>query len=453
MKKVSLTLISCAALVTGAVAQKATPLSLQACMDYAMKNSATIKNAQLDVLIQQAQVDQTKALALPKINGKLDFNNFNIPQRSFIDGAAFSPTPLPPGTPPVIVPVAFTLPYAASANITTSQILFDGSVLVALQAREAVMDMARKVNRATETGLRYNIFKAYNSLVIAYRQYDILKSSLAYARSMANDAEVLRASGFAEKIDVDRAAVQVNNLASDSMRIGNMLTMTEQVLKYTIGMDINAPIVLTDTNITARTTAATSLLASEGDYESVPEYGIFTQTLRLNEYNLKRYKLSALPSVAGFWSYGSNYGSLTFKEITKLERYWANSTLGIQVNVPIFNGFTRVQQMKEAKLNIEKAKNNIDNMKLTIDFQKAQARTSLKNAILQVQSQDRNVQLSNDVLELARKKYKAGVGSNLEVTQAQTEQLRAQASYFSTLLEVVAAEADLKKALGQMDNK
>ena len=124
------------------------------------------------------------------------------------------------------------------------------------------------------------------------------------------------------------------------------------------------------------------------------------------------------------------------------------SMVGLQMNVPIYNGYLRHHQVTEAKLNIEKSKNNIEGMKQTIDFQVASSRTTLKNNMLQVQSQRRNMELANDVLELAQKKYKAGVGSNLEVTQAQSDLLRAQTNYFSALLDLINAQADLKKALG-----
>jgi outer membrane protein TolC len=445
MRRFLIALASVSLITQSAFAQQPVKLSLNDCMDYAMKHNYSIKNAQLDVLIQQAQNNQTVAAAYPHINGKVDLNNFNIPQRSFVDGSSFGAAP--PGT---LIPIAFTVPYAASASITTSMLLFDGSVMIALKARNTVLEMVKQTGKVTETNLKYNIYKAYNSLVIAYRQYDILKNSLVYARSMEHDLEVTRANGFAEKIDIDRTSVQINNLASDSIRIGNVLTMTEQMLKYQLGMDINTPIILTDTVVSERRSAVDALLGEHSSYEKVPEYGLLSTVLKLNEYNLRRYKLAALPSLSGYWAYGSNYGANTFKDVVMFDKYWANSTLGLALNVPIFNGFARVNQVKEAKLNIEKSKNNIDNMKLTIDFQNAQATSSLKNAVLQVQSQRRNVDLSQSVLDLAQRKYKAGVGSNIEVTQAQTELLRAQNNYFSSLLEIINAEADLKKAHGDL---
>lgn len=427
-------------------AQDTQLLSLQECMDYAMKHNYTVKNAQIDVAIQHSQNNQTLSASYPHINGKASLTDFYVPQRTFVDASSFNPT-IPSGT---IIPIEFTIPYAGDANITTSQLLFDGSVLVAWKARNTVMELARQSAAVTEETVRYNVYKAYNSIVVAYRQFDILRSALVYARSLEHDIEVTRQNGFAEKIDVERTSVQVNNLATDSIRIYNLLKVSEDGLKFAMGMSMSQRIVLTDTNIERHRESATKLLAEDENYERVPEYNLFNTQLRLNEYNLQRYKLAAIPSLSGFWSFGENYGSNKISPIFNPNRYWSYSTLGLQLNVPIFNGLQRINQVQEAKLNIEKSRNNIDNIKLTIDFMTSQSRTTLRNSVLQVQSQRRNMELADDVLDLAERKYKAGVGSNLEVTQAQTDQLRAQTNYFNALLEVINAEADLKKALGML---
>jgi outer membrane protein TolC len=421
--------------------QQVTRLSLNDCIDYALKHNYTIKNAAIDVLIQQAQNNETVAAAYPHINAKLELDDYLNPQQSLIDGKYL-------GMPGTTEKFAFTLPYGGSGSINATQVVFDGAVLIALKARKTVMEFARQNSAVTEEGIRYNIFKAYNSLVIAYRQYDIVKNSLSYARGLEHDITVTQQNGFAEKIDVERTSVQVNNLATDSIRIGNLLTVSEEVLKYQIGMDIKTPIVLTDTLVDQRKQDAVDLLLQEKKYDRIPEYILSQTSLTLNEFNLKRYQLEAWPTVNAFGGMGYNYPSTNFNQIFVFPNYLFNSAIGLQVNIPIFNGLLRKNQVTEAKLNVEKSKNTIENVKQTIDFQEAQARTSLKNAILETQSQHRNLELATDVLDLARRKYKAGVGSNLEVTQAQTDQLSAQTNYFNALLDIINAEADLKKALG-----
>jgi len=444
MRKIYLALVSILYLTANATGQdaKSVPLSLQQCMDYALQHNYTIKNAQLDVQIQKAQVNEQISAAYPHMNLKADLTNFNVPQRSFIDAGYLG------GPPGVIEAFPFSLNYSSDVSVTTSQVLFDGGVFVAVKARNTVVELARLNGAVTEETVRYNVYKAYNSLVIAYRQYDIIKESLNYARSLEHDVVVTKENGLAEKIDVERASVQVNNLTSDSISIGNLLSTSEQLLKYQMGMDINTPIILTDTVLEQRKQNTVELLNEQESYDRIPEYNVANTALKLNEFNLRRYQLQGIPSLSAFWGYGSNYGEDKFNEVFNFNNYWANSTLGLTLTMPIFNGLLRKNQVTEAKLNIEKAKNNIAFLKETIDFQAATSRTTVKNNLLQVQSQRRNMELAGDVLDLAQKKYKAGVGSNLEVTQAQTDLLRAQTNYFSALLDLINAQADLKKALG-----
>ena len=429
--------------VATAPAQEVTKLTLKDCMDYALKHNDNIKNAQLDILIQQAQNNETVAAAYPHVNGRAELDDYLNPTKSFIDGEYF-------GYPGKIIGFPFSLNYAATGSVSASQVVFDGSVFVALKARNTVMEFARHNSQVTEENVRYSVYKAYNSLVIAYRQFDIVKNSLVYARSLQHDIEVTRANGFAEKIDVERTGVQVNNLATDSIRIGNLLQVSEDVLKYQLGMSMTTHIVLTDTNVEDRRKAANDLLLQEGNYERIPEYNMAMSALKLNEFNLTRYQLAALPSLNLFGAAGYNYGANKFNDIMSFSNYAFNSTVGVQLSIPIYNGSLRHYQVQEARLNIEKSQNSIEYVKQSIDFGLTTSRTTLKNAILQVQSQHRNMDLSQDVLDLARKKYQAGVGSNLEVTQAQTDQLMAQTNYFNALLDLINAEADLKKALGQL---
>lgn len=417
------------------------PLSLQAATQYALTHSDSMKNARLNIPIQEARNKQVTANALPRVSADGSFNDYINQIQTFIPGEFF-------GQPGVFTPVTFTPRYSASATATASQLLFDGSVLVALQARNTVMDLVRQGVQLTEENLRYNVQRSYYSVVIAQKQFEILKSSLAIARDALNDVNVLYNSGFAEKIDLDRSSVQVNNLATDSLRTASLLAVAEQLLKYQIGMDIDQPVVLTDTAIGQFTDHAYQLANAQKDYQSRTEWGLLQTQLKLNEYDLKRYRYAALPTLSAFYNAGYNYSTNEFRDLFG-SRYLFSSLVGLKISVPIFQGFLRTNQVREAKLSLEKTRNSISLLEKTIDFQDAQSRATLKSALLALENQRRNVELAIGVVDLARKKYKAGVGSNQEVTQAQGELLRAQASYFQSLLDVVNASADLQRALGQ----
>ena len=144
------------------------------------------------------------------------------------------------------------------------------------------------------------------------------------------------------------------------------------------------------------------------------------------------------------------YGSNTFSDLTKFSStYFFYSMVGLELNVPIFSGFRRKNQIAEARVDVEMAKIRLHLLKQSLDFQTAQSQTTLRNALLAANKQKRNLDLANSVVDLSRKKYKAGVGSNLEVNQAQTELLAAQNTYYSIMLDLVNSQADVMRALGQ----
>lgn len=425
--------------------QTSIPLSLKEAQDYATEHAVTAKNAALDVLIQRAKNAEITGLAYPQINAKGEFSGYIDPLKTFVPAEFMDPSLIGQNK---FIPVTFMPRFSNTASVTASQILFDGSIFVALQARNTIIKLAEQGKQLTDEEIRYNIQKAYYALVIANKQYGILKSSLANARKLIYEIETLYESGFVEKIEVDRTSVQVNNLSTDSIRIGNILTLTEQLLKYQMGMEIDQPIRLTDTAIEETVLQAQALAHNPVvDYANRTDFQLLQTRLKLNEYDLKRHRLSGLPSLAAFGSAAYNYASSNFRDLLH-EKYIFYSMAGLQLNVPLFDGLQRRNRVKQAKLEIEKTGNDMHNLRLGIDFQAGQAASNLRNSLLALQNQSRNMTLARNVLDLSGKKYQAGVGSNLELTQAQNDLLQAQNNYFQALFDVINADADLRKAMG-----
>jgi outer membrane protein TolC len=423
-------------------------LSLQDCIDYAMRNADTIKNVRLAVQKQQAVNNQIKASALPQVNGSLQVTDFVNPQQSLVPGE-FTGRAEDRGR---FVAFTFSPKYNSSGAINGSQSLFDGSLLVALKARKTIIEALEQASTLTQENVRYNIQRAYYAVVIGEQQFRTITASLATARDMANDVTVLYRTGFAERIDVNRTEVQLTNLETDSIRVASLLETGRQALKYTIGMDIEQPIELTDTSLAEHTATAMQLLTEQLDYAKRTEVSLASTAVRLNEYNVKRFEYAALPTLNAIGSLNGLYGSNKFGDLFVGNNYVYYSMIGLQLNVPIFSGFRRLNQVKEAKIDLEMSKNRLHLLKQGLDFQTAQSQTTLRNALLSAEKQRRNLELANTIVDLARRKYKAGVGSNLEVNQAQTELLLAQNNYYSILLDVVNAQADVEKALGAFAN-
>lgn len=417
-------------------------LSLQQAVDYALRHNVLIKNARLDVSLQKQKNREITGLALPQLNARDEFQHYPNVIQSFVPGQFFG------GEAGTFVAVPFVPKFSNTASVSGTQILFDGSILVALQARNTIIQLTELGVNASQQDVRYSVTRAYYGLVVANRQFATLQASLATFRDVLRDLTILRQEGFVEKIEVDRTQVQVNNLATDSLRTANLITLAQQALKFNMSLPINQPIALTDTSLEDVLTASSGMLETVTDYNNRIDLTLLQTQLRLNEFDAKRYRFKALPTLAAFGNAAYTYSDNTLRPVLTPKNYLFYSLVGLRIDVPIFTGFTRKAQLEQAVLNVEKTRNNIQQLRLSIDLQSEAARTTLRNALLALQSSERNIALANSVLDLARKKYKAGVGSNLEVTQAQTEVLQSQNRLFTAQLDVINATTDLQRAQG-----
>lgn len=425
-----------------ASAQEKKALSLQECIDYAIKHSAAAKNARLDIELQKAQNAEVTGSALPQISGEGQYTRFIDVQQTFLPS-----TFLNPAAPFEWIPFAFSPKQSTIGSVKASQLLFNGSLFVALQARNTLLQLAQQQADMKVEDLRYNIQKAYAGLVIAQKQFALMQSSLELTRNTRNESKIMYSNGVIEKLEVDRLEVQLSNLEADSISLHNMILVSEQMLKYTIGMDLNTPIELSDAAVFEQTDHAKALLMREEGYENRLSYLVSMTSVRLLEYDLKRYRFEGMPTLSAFGNAGYNRAGDKLTDLTS-KPYPGFSMVGLNLNVPIFDGMQRRNRVKTAKLKLEKAENDLDNLKLGIDFQTKSARTTLTNALQTIEGRKRTMDLANTVLDLAKKKYKAGVGSNQDVVLAQADYLNAQNNYFSALQNVVNAQADLQKALG-----
>lgn len=434
-------LCSVALMAPKAKAQEVVSLSLKDCIDYALKNSVSAKNARINVQLQKAVNDEVTGTALPQISGEGKYTQFFDVQQQFLPSQFAG---LPPGD---YVPLAFSPKLSTVGSLNASQLLFNGSLFVALQARNTLMQLARQQAEMTNEEIRYNVQKAYAGLLIAHKQFGVMKGSLDLMRKSTRDMSITFENGLVEKIELNRLEVQLSNLQSDSLGLANIIEVSEKMLKYTIGMNMNTQIVLTDESIVDNINDASNLLLQETNVENNSGYQLAYTGVKLQEYDLKRYRFEAFPTLAAFGSAGYNRSSDKLSDLVN-KPYPGFSLAGLQLNVPIFDGLQRRNRVKAAKLKLEKAENDLENAKLGIEFQTKSAQSTLANALKTTESRKRTMDLANTVLDLAQKKYKAGVGSNQDVIIAQGDFLRSQNGYFEALLSVVNAKADLQKALG-----
>ena len=437
--------------------------SVQQCIEYAIKNNLQVKNAILDLKIQEQVNRNVTALAYPQISGSIATTHFpNVTVQSFpnfIAAATYGVltqegvkdgdgNPIVAPTDFGFVQAAFGTKWNASAGVSLSQILFDGQVFVGLQARKATLNFQSKAIEVTEETIKTNIYKIYYQLAASKTQIDQLDANVLRLQKLQHDVTELFKNGFAEKLDIDKATVQLTNLQTEKTSALNSISNGYLGLKLLMGMPVTDSLILTETIDENKIKEG---LLNEGSYQYTDrkDYQYLSIAKDLGGYNVRRYKLSKLPSV----SLSSSFSKLAQRnrfDFFGKGQWYSSSFIGLNINVPIFDGFAKDANMQKAKLELQQTENQVTNLKLSIDNEVAIATNNYHTAINTLDVQKKNMDLAEQIYNQTKKKYEMGTGSNTEITNAQADLKIAQSNYINAMYTAIIAKVDYLKAIGKL---
>jgi outer membrane protein len=255
-------------------------------------------------------------------------------------------------------------------------------------------------------------------------------------------------NGFAEKFDVDKVSVQLNNLQTEKLKANNAVAIGFMGLKMLMGMPVNDSLALTEV-IDEKSLEKDILLETDFQYGTRKDFQYLTETKKLNEYNVKRYQLSYLPTISLSGSSSKNAMRTKFDNFEGGS--WFNtSVVNLNVNLPLFNGFARDARIKKTKIELKQIENQIDALKNNIDNEITQAKLNYMSSVATMQFQKKNMSLAETVYHQTKKKFETGTGSNTEMTAAQADLVTAQNNYMNALYSALIAKVDLLKASGKL---
>jgi outer membrane protein len=433
-------------------------LTVKEAVDLAYKNVIEIKNAEVDYKIQEAQNKEIFGRALPQVSANLGTQYYlQLPQILFPNAAEagiynvlIRENLLPQGTKvpaPTMQALSFQQPWNLSVGATVQQLLFQPDVFVGLQARRYALNLSSAMIEQTKAGVRDSAYKRYYSILIAQKQLLFLNESVKRLEKLYHDDSVMYKNGFAEKLDLDRVQVQLNNLKTTQSVVSNAITLAYAGLKYAIGVPQKDTVVLKDelTNASIKE----NVLQEGFKYEDRPEIRTLQRAREFRALDIKRNKLGAYPTVALAGNYSIvGQGKKFFTD--ESTNWFKSSYVGMNVSVPIFDGFQRKYRTEQSRLNVEKIDNNIANVKQVIDLQQLVAKESLANALLNLDMQERNLALAERVFNTTKLKFQQGLGSSFEVLQSDTEYQAAQSNYFTALYNAIVAKISFQSSLGKL---
>lgn len=428
---------------TEAQEAKSNSFSLQQAIDYAYKNSPNYLNAQNDVLMAKYKRKEVLGMAMPQISTSVDLKNFLEIPTSLIPGEIFG---APPGS---FIPVKFGTTFQATGTAQANLLVFSADYLIGLKAtKEMIALMNISVTRSkTETVAQ--VSKAYYSALVNRARIKSLEANMTKLEKTLKDTRELNKQGLAEAIDADRLEVSYNNLVTEKQKTEQLIFLSESVLKFQMGYIGKDTLILTD-SLAIDANMNENIDASKIDITKRAEYQLLEKQQQLNNINIKRLKFGYLPTLVAYGSLGYSGMRNDLDFFTRQHNWFPTAIIGGTFSLNIFDGLQRHYKIQQAKVDYKKGEVNMKSLQLAIELDGATAAINYNNAVLSLQVQKRNLELAQNVYNVSQKKYEQGVGSNLEVINAQTSLKEAQTNFFNTVYDMLVYKIDYQKAAGTL---
>lgn len=416
--------------------------SLMDCVGFAQKNNVQVKNALLAIDAQIQVNREIAATAYPSINTNLGANDFIKIPTSLLPAQIFG------GAAGTYIPVQFGTKFNANYGANLNQLLFDGQVFVALQARATSVELQKNSAALTEENIKATIYKIYYQLSASKTQLNILDANIERLAKLANDASIMYKNGFAEKLDVDKVSVQLNNLQTEKLKANNSVAIGFMGLKMLMGMPVKDSLILTDV-IDEKSLSTDVLTENDFQYGVRKDFQYLNSVKKMAAFNVKRYQLSYLPTVSLNSSYSKNAMRTKF-DFFEGGSWFSTSLVGLSVNLPLFNGFATDAKIKRTKIELKQVENQMEAMKNNIDNEITLAKLNYISSVATVEFQKKNMKLAETVFQQTKKKFEAGAGSNTEISAAQADLVTAQNNFLNALYTALIAKVDFMKATGKL---
>lgn len=422
--------------------------TLQEAIDFAVKQNINVRNVQLDAVSAEARIQEIRASALPQVAATGSLSNNLIIQRAFLPANFFDPKAAPDAP---AVPVQFGVKYSGNATLSLNQLIYSSSLNVGLRAAATYRELAQRNLQATKVTIAEQVAKAYYGVLVSVERAKLLDFNIGRLDTLLSETRALNKQGFVERLDVQRLEVQANNLRAERQNVQNLIDLSYSLLKFQMGLGVNDEITLAEQLLDRSVDDLRPLISPDPTfrYASRIEYSTLETQIKLAQQDIEVTQKAYLPTLSGFVNYGYNSGRNIFSQLYSAP--WLNfSTIGLSLQAPIFDGFQKKYQIAQKRVTLQKAQNSGELLRNSIDLQIRQSSITLNNGLQTLETQQRNRDLAQEIVRVTRIKYKEGVGSSIEVLNAEASLREAQTNYFASLYDFLIAKVDQDKALGRL---
>ncbi len=416
-------------------------LSISRARSYALENNYKMKNARQDVLAAEKKVWETTAIGLPQVSGKVAYNN------NLTVGTIPLTITKPDGTEDVSY-IKMGSPQSSSLSLTVSQLIFDGSYIVGLQSASVYKQISELAEFKAETLIDEAVTSAYAGSILNDEVVRILKGNVKTLEDNLKQTIAYYKNGLTEEQNVQQLQILVSTTKNLLFSAERDRESAYQMLKFTMGMDINTPIKLENGIEFLLLNNLDEGIAEQGlDLESNIDFEIETNKVKSKELLAKLEKAKYLPSINAFYNTKQDAFSDNFDFFSSDQAWYGAQAIGVSMNIPIFNSGSKHVRVQQAKIELEKAKNTQQetSQKLILDFQKA--KNAYLSSINQYYTAKDNMELSKTIRDKEATKYFEGMSTSLDLSNAEVQMFNTQKSYVQSIFALIQAKAAIDRFL------
>tara|TARA_B110000285_G_scaffold219807_1_gene270799 strand:+ start:640 stop:1959 length:1320 start_codon:yes stop_codon:yes gene_type:complete len=428
--------------------EKKTDFTLKEAQDFAVVNSYFTRGAIMDVTMAEQKVKEITGLGLPQIMGNASYNYFIDIPTQLIPANAFDPN----APADEFAELQFGTKHNMKTGIQVNQMIFDGAYVIGLKVSKTYRELAYAKKAKSVVEIKRDVVKAYGLAIVSKMNLDYVKENEAKLKSLVKENQAIYVAGFLEEKDLDQVKLLLLNTQSVLIETINGYKVSQDMLKFTMGMPIGETIVLTQDieAIKKPFIAKNENLNAKLSLSTHVDYRRASANLESQSLSLSNEKMTYYPKLYGFLNLeGNNFGN-KFNAFSNSGKWFPTTIVGLQLNLPIFTGGQRHMKVQQAKVGLEQAELQLEQMEQGLQLDLANKRNTYEAAMNKLDINQKNLDLSSRIKDQTRIKYKEGMSSSVELTQTENQFLQSQINFVLSMYDVITSKADLDYALGKL---
>ena len=416
--------------------------TLEQAIDFALDSNYTAINARRDIAIAIKKKWETTAGGLPQIDANISYQN-NLKQPTTL-----LPAEIAGGEAGSFVPIIFGTKQNATLGATLTQLIFDGSYLVGLQAAKTFLDYSENAEEKTQLEVRRGVINAYGSVLLSKELVEIFELNKTNLEKNIFETRAFYENGFTEEESVEQLEITLINLETQLKNSERTLIIAKQMFNLALGIDVESEVVLLD-NLASLTQQNISLefLEENIKIENNIDYKIANNFTEQQVLKLKLEKSYSIPNLTAFVNYGTQANSENFNFLNNDQKWYQSSVVGISMNIPILSSGIRNAKTQQARIALEQSETNLTEAYQKVLLEINTAKNNYRFAIEIYNNNKKNLDLSKRVERKNEIKFLEGLATSFDLRSAQIQLYTAQQNYFEAMLRVITTKADLETVL------